>query len=159
MVFIRKANRDDYESVLEYGLKIVRQHQDFNPRRFVQFPDHEQQLADFFREELSNPEAVILVAEYQEKIVGYALLRQEPASLIDLCVSAVWLHDIYIDESVRGLSVGKQLLQGAIQAAKQFGTPTLMLHVAAQNPIARDFFTAHGFEISVYEMMKNLDEN
>ncbi len=158
-ILIRRAEITDQEMVLQYAVKIVQQHQQFNPLRFVEFTNHHQQLADFFHSQLSNPEAVILLAEYGEKIVGYAFLCREPANLIDISGDTVWLHDIYVDESARKLGVGTQLLQAATVSAKSFGSATLMLHVAAQNPRARDFFTAHGFEISVYEMMKNLNEN
>jgi ribosomal protein S18 acetylase RimI-like enzyme len=71
---------------------------------------------------------------------------------------SVWLHDIYIDESVRGLGAGKLLLNASIDAAKQLGSQILILEVAAQNEFAKKLFEANGFNVASYEMMMDLNE-
>ncbi|MEA5553947.1 GNAT family N-acetyltransferase [Anabaena cylindrica UHCC 0172] len=155
---IRKATINDHQGVTKYAIKLVHQHQNYNPYRFVEFTNHEQQLFDFFAEQIDNPKAVVLVIEVENEIVGYSFIRLEESSFVDISPEAVWLHDIYIDESVRGLGAGKLLLNASIDAAKQLGTKVLILQVAAQNEFAKKLFEANGFNIATYEMMMNLDE-
>ena len=156
-ITIRKATINDHQGVIKYAIKLVHQHQNFNPLRFVEFANHEQQLFDFFAEEIVNPKAVVLVVEVENKIVGYSFTRLEESSFVDIAPASAWLHDIYIDESVRGLGAGKLLLDASIDGAKQLGSQILILQVAAQNEFAKKLFEDHGFSVATYEMMMNLN--
>ena len=49
-------------------------------------------------------DAAVLVAEIENKIVGFAYLQYEAMDYANLLENAVWLHDIYVDETVRGKS-------------------------------------------------------
>jgi ribosomal protein S18 acetylase RimI-like enzyme len=157
-ITIRKATIDDHQGVIKYAIQLVYQHQNFNSFRFVEFENHEQQLFDFFEEQISNPKAVVLVVEVENEIVGYSFIRLEESSFVDIAPESVWLHDIYIDESVRGMGAGKLLLDASIDAAKKLGSQVLMLQVAAQNEFAKKLFEANGFKVTTYEMMMNLNE-
>ncbi|MBE9057301.1 N-acetyltransferase [Sphaerospermopsis sp. LEGE 08334] len=157
-ITIRKATIDDHQCVTKYAIKLVHQHQNFNPFRFGEFENHEQQLFDFFEEQISNPKAVVLVVEVENEIVGYSFIRLEESSFVDIAPESVWLHDIYIDESARGMGAGKLLLDASIDAAKKLGSQVLMLQVAAQNEFAKKLFAANGFKVATYEMMMNLKE-
>ncbi|MBD2569279.1 GNAT family N-acetyltransferase [Anabaena lutea] len=157
-MIIRQATINDHQGVLKYALKLVHQHHNFNPLRFVEFDNHEKQLFDFFAEEIVNPKAVVLVVEAENEIVGYSFTRLEEISLVDIAPASAWLHDIYIDESVRGMGAGKLLLNASIDAAKKLGSQILILQVAAQNEFAKKLFEANGFNVATYEMMMNLGE-
>jgi len=157
-ITIRKATINDHQCVIKFALKLVDQHQNFNPLRFGEFDNHEQQLFDFFAVEIVNPKAVVLVVEVEKEIVGYSFTRLEESSLIDIAPASAWLHDIYIDESVRGLGAGKLLLNASVDAAKQLGSKILILEVAAQNEFAKKLFEDHGFNVATYEMMMDLNE-
>jgi GNAT superfamily N-acetyltransferase len=156
-ITIRKATINDHQGVIKYALKLVYQHQNFNPLRFVEFENHEQQIFDFFTEEIVNPKAIVLIVELENEIVGYSFTRLEESSLVDIAPASVWLHDIYIDESVRGLGAGKLLLKASIDAAKQLGSQILILQVAAQNEFAKKLFEDNGFKVATYEMIMNLN--
>jgi ribosomal protein S18 acetylase RimI-like enzyme len=155
---IRQANIADHQGVTKYAIQLVYQHQNFNPLRFVEFENHEQQLFDFFAEQITNPNAVVLVVEVENEIVGYSFIRLEESSFVDIAPEAAWLHDIYIDESARGMGAGKLLLDASIDAAKKLGSQVLILQVAAQNEFAKKLFEANGFKVATYEMMMNLNE-
>lgn len=157
-ITIRQANIADQQGVTKYAIQLVYQHQNFNPLRFTAFENHEQQLFDFFAEQITNPKAVVLVVEVENEIVGYSFIRLEESSFVDIAPEAVWLHDIYIDESARGMGAGKLLLDASIDAAKKFGSQVLILQVAAQNEFAKKLFEANGFKVATYEMMMNLNE-
>jgi GNAT superfamily N-acetyltransferase len=153
---VRQAKPRDHAAILKYAIKLVEQHQAFNSKRFVQFENHEEQLSDLFDRELNNPQARIFVLEHQGDIVGYAFVKMEARSLIDISADCAWLHDIYIDETARGRGGGKRLLDAATEAAKELGSTVLMLQVATQNPFARVLFEKFGFEAATTDMMLDL---
>lgn len=150
---IQQAGITNFDEIFKYAVKIVRQHQSFNPRRFSNLENHDQLLEHFFRVELTNPQSVILALKRKNIIVGYALIKMEEDSLVDLISARAWLHDIFIDESARGLGGGKLLLNEAKNAARRLGSETLMLHVAEQNIFAQDLFKKNEFETVMLEMM------
>ena len=146
----------DLDAVFKYAVQIVEQHQNFNPIRFSKFPDHEMLLYEYFTGALADSKSIIIVLKKQKTIVGYALVVMEAANLVDLASSRAWLHDIFIDESARGLGGGKLLLAASKNAARELGSETLMLHVASQNKFAQRLFAEYGFETTVFEMMCKL---
>ncbi|MEA5618375.1 GNAT family N-acetyltransferase [Cronbergia sp. UHCC 0137] len=156
-ITIRQATPDDHQFIIKYAMKLINQHCNYNSLRFVTLEDHQEQISDFFVKEITNPKSIILIVEVENEIVGYSFTRLEEKSLVNISESAAWLHDIYIDESVRGLGAGKLLLNASIDAGKQLGSQVLMLQVAAQNEYAKKLFEANGFNVATYEMMRKLN--
>lgn len=66
--------------------------------------------------------------------------------------ATLWLHDIYIDESARGKNIGRQLLDAAVEAARELGSRSLMLSVSPKNETANKLFKAYGFRPTMTEM-------
>ena len=157
-VIVRRAGETDLQSVSQLAMKLVRQHQLYDPLRFVNFDNHESRLFELFRGEIQNEKSAVLVAELSKKIVGYALVMSEDANMIELSERRAWLHDIYVDESARGFNAGKQLLDTAVQAACDLGSRVFMLHVASQNEFARTLFEKNGFRPTMQEMMLDLSD-
>ena len=149
----RQATLPDIDSILHYADRIASQHQGFNPLRFSKFPDHGKRLKEYFEAELTNPKVIVSLLCSEDEIVGYSLVKMEEDSIELLASSRAWLHDIFIDEKVRGSGGGKMLLDASKKAAARLGSPSLMLHVASQNSHARKFFEMNGFEESMREMM------
>ncbi len=156
---IRKAVEADAPKFCELAMKLIRQHQTYNPLRFVSFENHEGLLADFAVKEITNPKTIIWIAEKENEIVGYALICFEEESLIDIAEPSAWLHDIYLEESARGLNAGKLLLQASVDAARELGSRVLKLHVAPQNEIGQKLFEKFGFELTIKEMMLDLSKH
>jgi GNAT superfamily N-acetyltransferase len=150
---IRQATVSDLEEIVRYAVAIALQHQDFNPVRFKVFPDHLNLVREYFREELSSDRSIINLLCQDEEVVGYSFVKIEEASVEKLTAQGAWLHDIFIDEKVRGSGGGKMLLEASKDAAKRLGSTSLMLHVATQNAYARKFFESNGFGETSTEMM------
>ncbi len=103
-------------------------------------------------------DAAILVAEFENTIIGFAYLQFEAMDYANLLENAVWLHDLYVDEATRGLSAGKLLVEKSKEVAKELGANKLMLSVAAKNEYAQEFFERGGFRETMVEMMFDLTE-
>jgi ribosomal protein S18 acetylase RimI-like enzyme len=156
-VVVRRASSEDARAIADLALKLVIQHEEYNPKRFARLANSEQ-MANFYGSQTKAREAVVLVAEVEGKIVGFAFIQFDAKNYADLLESAAWLHDIYVDESARGLEAGKNLLEKAIEAAKELGASKLMLSVASQNQNAKGFFEHRGFKVTMVEMMLGLTD-
>lgn len=150
---VRKAQTADLDGFWKYTKEIVEQHQRFDPLRFSKFPNHERKLYEFFRDELTNPASVILILEHDAEITGYAYLNLAGESFVEMADARAWLHDLYVDEKMRGAGGGKLLLAAAREAARELGSKVLMLQVAAANKNAQKLFLESDFRITVHEMM------
>lgn len=110
-------------------------------------------------EEIKKKNAVVLIAESESEIVGYAFLRIEEESFIELLKTSVWLHDIYLAETARGAGIGKTFFEAIKKAARDLGSDSLMLSVSPHNPTARKFFEQQGFRSTLIEMRLDFVSN
>jgi GNAT superfamily N-acetyltransferase len=156
-VIIRRAKREDARAVGELAEKLVIQHQEYDARRFSRLASSEQ-MAWFYGGQTEAKDAVVLVAEIENEIVGFAYIQFEAKNYAGLLESSAWLHDIYVEDTARRKNVGQSLLESSIKAAKELGAAKLMLTVAARNEIARKFFEQNGFRKTMVEMMFDLTE-
>ena len=154
-VTVRRARLEDARTVAEYAIRLVVQHQNYDPRRFVRLAAVEQ-AEWFYGSQTKAADAAVLVAELEEKIVGFAYIQFEARDYANLLENAAWLHDIYIDETARGTGAGKLLIEKSIEVAKELGADKLMLSVAAKNEFAKEFFEHSGFRETMVEMMLDL---
>jgi ribosomal protein S18 acetylase RimI-like enzyme len=156
-VTVRRAVWEDARTIAEYAIKLIAQHQDYNPRRFSRFVT-EKQAEHFYGRQTKTGDAAVLVAELEEKIIGFAYIQFEAKDFANLLEKAAWLHDIYIDETARKSGVGKHLIEKSTEVARELGADKLMLSVAAQNEYAREIFERKGFKTTMVEMMLDLTE-
>ena len=152
---IRCATAGDETKVAELFLELVRQHVDFDPDRFSNFVTL-QGAAEFYKSRFDVDDAAVVVAEVEERIVGFAYIEFEKLDYENLLENAAWLHDIFVERDERSEGLGKRLLNASAEAAKEIGAEKLLLTVAAKNTIAQDFFENAGFRQTMLEMTLNL---
>lgn len=157
-VKIRRATKADAKRVAELAVKLARQHEDYDARRFARLYD-ESDAEWYYGSRNETPDEIVLVAEIDNQIVGFAYLQYEAKDYPNLLENAAWLHDIYVEESARTGGTGKLLIEKSVEAAKDLGADKLMLAVAAKNETAREFFARRGFRKTMVEMMLDLGEN
>jgi ribosomal protein S18 acetylase RimI-like enzyme len=155
-VGFRTATVADIDSVVRLAMTLGRQHQQHDPVRFP-IDEHatkgslEATYRTFFVKQLSNPDATVLLAEVEGRIVGYAFMRLETASFLDLSPAAGWVHDLCIEESARHAGIGEALLREAITILRTSGALPVMLSVAPWNTRARRLFASLGFRETMIE--------
>jgi GNAT superfamily N-acetyltransferase len=154
-VSVRRAVVEDARTIAEFALKLFAQHTNYNPNRFT-IAGTQESAEWFYGNQTKAVDAAILVAEIENKIVGFAYLEFEERNYASLLENAVWLHDLYIDEAARGHNAGTLLLEESVKVAKEFGAERLMLSTATQNEFARKFFERNGFTTTMVEMMFDL---
>lgn len=156
-VVVRRATSDDASKVAEFAMKLFAQHREYDPERFADL-SHLDGAARYYGSRAQAETARVFVADIDEKVVGFAYLEYEAKDYADLLENAVWLHDLYIDESARGTGSGKALMAAVVEAAREFGAGNVVLGVAAKNSHAREFFERLGFRETVIEMTLGVDD-
>jgi ribosomal protein S18 acetylase RimI-like enzyme len=155
-VIVRPAQARDLPAIAQLAGKLVVQHHGFDAQRFMLIPNVESGYARFFGGELSNPETLILAAEQDSSIVGYAYARLEPRdwnALLDACGA---LHDIFVHERARRQGIARRLVEGVREGLRAKGAPRLVLHTASKNHAARELFAALGFRETMIELTAEL---
>ena len=77
----------------------------------------------------------------------------------DLEIQASWLHDIFVEPTVRGSGVGESLLESVKAEAMRLGANKVLLSVALNNIAGQNFFERLGFRTTMLEMMLDIDTN
>jgi GNAT superfamily N-acetyltransferase len=156
-VVIRRAELRDVAALGELGIALMRLHYAFDDRRFME-PNQGDAAgyAQFLGSQLDELTAVVLVAEQQGRLVGYAYAAIEPQSWKELREEAGYLHDLLVTDEGRRQGVGEGLLDAAIGWLREQGMPRVLLGTAAQNDTARRLFERRGFRATMIEMTLDL---
>jgi ribosomal protein S18 acetylase RimI-like enzyme len=156
-MLVRAAVVQDLPRVSQLAAELVRQHHRFDPLRFMLIEPIEKGYQRFFTGELERKGAVILVAEDQGAIVGYAYATVEPRNWNDLLDAAGKLNDIYVDPAARRRGAGRSLVRAVFGELTARGAPRVVLMTAWQNPEAHAFFESVGFRRTMLEMTRELE--
>ena len=70
-VTVRRATIEDAPVIADYALKLSRQHQNYDASRFMALTDYEGAVK-FYGLQTRIKDAAVLVAESNEKVVGFA---------------------------------------------------------------------------------------
>ena len=155
---IRRAELKDLPILARFGLALAQLHATFDEQRFV-VPGDETTFSRYFEGELARGDVVLLIAEIGPTPVGYAFVRVEPASIEELREQGAWLHDLYVSPEARARGAGRRLVEAAFDAARDLGSPSLMLGVSPHNANARVLFERLGFRPTMIEMTAELTKD
>jgi ribosomal protein S18 acetylase RimI-like enzyme len=157
---LRLASRADLPTLGRLGALLVSTHHRFDPKRFMSpGPGSERGYARFLGTQLDDPEAVVLVAESDGEVVGYAYATIEGPDYNALRGPAGVLHDLVVDPDHRGAGIGRRLLDEALLALAARGAPRVVLSAAEGNAAAQRLFTGAGFRRTMVEMTRELNDD
>jgi ribosomal protein S18 acetylase RimI-like enzyme len=152
---VRRAESRDLPALGHLGGLLVRLHHGFDSRRFMApRGDVDGGYAWFLGTQLTEPDAVVLVAEDDDRVVGYVYAGLEPMSWKELREPAGFIHDVVVDESARSRGIATQLVEAAAAWLTEHGAPRVMLWTASANPAAQRLFARLGFRATMLEMTR-----
>src|SRR5215207_8195810 len=94
---LRRATKADLPALGRLGASLIRAHYEFDAHRFMApDPDAERGYAWFLGTQLDNPDAVVLVAQQGDEIVGYLYGGIEPQNWKELREEAGFIHDVVV---------------------------------------------------------------
>lgn len=138
----------------------MRTHYAFDSRRFLE--PHEGAEAGYGRflvSQLTDDDSIVLVAERENTVVGYAYAAIEPLSWKDLRDECGFIHDLLVTDDARRSGIGESLLNAAIEWLRGKNMPRVMLGTAAQNEPAQRLFERRGFRKTMIEMTLELEKS
>jgi len=154
---IRRAIPADAGSLGQLGALLVQEHHDFDEARFLApSPDTPEMYASFLASQLNDPSVVMLVAEHDGRVVGYAYGAIEGHDYMALRGPAAVLHDIIVTPDYRRRGVGRALLDAMLAALASHPVPRIVLSTAQQNTPAQRLFERMGFRRTMVEMTRDL---
>ncbi len=154
-VVIRRAANADTAAIGRLGAALVRVHHAFDSLRFIDVsPQTERSYGGYVNAQRKEPEAVVLVAERDGAVLGYAWGAIEGIDYMALRGPAGVLYDIIVDDPLRGQGIGRALLEAMLRALKELGAPRVVLSTASRNEAAQRLFASAGFRETMIEMTR-----
>lgn len=156
---VRRATPADLLSIGRLGALLVKEHYDFDPRRFLEARTGTPEgYASFISTQLEDPDKAVLVADDSREVIGYAYAAVEGYDYMALRGPAGVLHDVIVAPEHRGRGVGRLLLEAALEFLKSRGVPRVVLSTAERNEGAQRLFESVGFRRTMIEMTRELDD-
>jgi ribosomal protein S18 acetylase RimI-like enzyme len=156
-IVIRPGVDPDMPALGRLGALLISLHHDFDPPRFfATSPRTAEAYAAFLGQQAKDDQAIVLVAETADTIVGYAYGALQGADYMALRGPAGLLHDLIVDPAHRHEGVGVRLLSAMIDEFTSRGAPRLVLSTAARNEAAQQLFAKAGFRRTMIEMTREL---
>jgi ribosomal protein S18 acetylase RimI-like enzyme len=155
---IRSATSADVLTLGRLGALLVQEHHDFDPRRFIRaMASTSEHYGSFLGEQLAEPDVVLLVAEQDGKVIGYAYGAIEGYDYMALRGPAAVIHDLIVDPDYRGRGAGRALMSAMLAALSARQAPRVILSTAARNDAAQRFFERAGFRPTMIELTRELE--
>lgn len=151
---VRPARPEDAEVLGRMGAALARHHHAIDPARFMLPEDLESGYAWWLGKELAEPRAVVVVAESEGRIVGYAYGRLEGRDWNLLLDRHAALHDVWVDPDARARGAGGALVDAVVRRLEALGAPRVLLSTAKQNETAQRLFAKLGFRATMIEMTR-----
>jgi ribosomal protein S18 acetylase RimI-like enzyme len=154
---IRRAGPEDLERAAFLGAQIVRFHHAVDPKRFFLPENVEQGYAWWLGQEISRPEAVVMVAELGGEIVGYCYGAIEDRDWGILIDRHGVVHDIYVAESARRKGVARALASAVMDTLEAMDVTILKVSIMVQNESAQRLVQSLGFQNTMLEFTRVRD--
>lgn len=141
------------------GGALARLHHEWDSKRFMLPAGIEDGYRWWLGRELASPAAIVLVAEQDNRVVGYAYGRLEERdwnALRDACGA---FHDLWVDEHARRTGAGRRLAESMIQRLGALGAPRIVLGTASKNSAAQRLFATLGWRPTMIEMCREADDD
>ena len=149
-VTIRQALISDAEALAKLSRETFHETFDGHPkndpedmRAYVAAAFADEQIAA----ELAAQDNLFLVAEKDERAVGYAKLTFDTREPEISGERPAELSRLYARKEMFGKGIGQLLLSACLQAAAQKGCDVMWLGVWEYNPRAQRFYEKHGFRV------------
>jgi GNAT superfamily N-acetyltransferase len=129
-IIIRKAQKEDCQCVFDLSIELARHHE---LEQYVTIKYEDFEAYGFGK----NPAWWAYIAEYNGKIVGFALYYLRFATWRG---RTLYLEDFFIQDEMRGKGVGKMLFNALIEEAKSQKMVAINWQVMKWNDAAISFY-------------------
>ena len=115
----------------------------------------EEGYARWFAREIGRTGAVVLVAEQDGSVIGYAYATMEGRDWAALLDDHGAIHDVMVDARARRSGAGRALIVALCAELEGLGAERIVLSTMVQNEAAQALFKACGFRPTMIEMTRS----
>lgn len=156
-VQVRPARAEDVPQVLPMADRHYAFHEAMDAAVYLLAPGALERYGRWLRERAADPEAVFLVAEDGDRLVGFLIGNVVGGPPIYRIQRFGFIHDVWVEASHRRRGVARGLVRAALDRFGAIGVPQVRLETAAPNDAARALFTSLGFRPSVIHMLREMN--
>lgn len=125
-------------------------------RIFYEEEDDLEKASRYISERFNHGDSEIFVAQGDDfKLAGFVQLYPSFCSVT--AIPILILYDLYVDHSQRSKGIGRLLMDGARDFAKENGFRRLELSTAKDNQIGRSLYESLGYELDQEFLHYSLD--
>jgi len=151
---IRPGRREDAAEAARLWMQSAREHTAHDPI-YTTSSGAERVMRRFLADLAGSNHSFLFVAEYAGRTVGFISGELREGSPTFQARTWASVDDVFVEPDHRNLGVGRALLEGVKEWAKERGADGVSLQVAAANERGRRFYEELGFrEVSVYEVLE-----
>ena len=150
---IRKAKLQDIEQITKYGIILLKQHSDLDPY-FAPIETVDKVYRKFLEGCLNSENKLLLVAENNGKLMGYAAGEIQTRSPIFRISENGYINDVFVEEEFRELGIARKFLTELKNWFESKNIKHIELSILANNVIAKKTWATFGFE--AYEIKKRV---
>ncbi len=137
-------NKTDEEILFNLSVELEKYNQGISTRPHEHFAgEWEKYFMAETRISLRDPNSTFVIAEIAGKPVGFVLVRK-----CETCYTFI-IEELFVKKSVRGLGIGKELLNKALELGKKYELP-IKVEIFDWNTSAKGFYEKNGFELDGY---------
>lgn len=152
---VRRATPEDVPTLVALFQELDRLQSDW--RVFTPRPGFYDQVGEKYRDALSQPDALLVVAEDDDEVVGMAFGEMsQPSRFSD--ERALEISGVVVRAGYRGRGVGRELVREAARFARDAGIDWIEINTFAPNRGAMTFWEELGFTPRVVQMTADVDE-
>jgi ribosomal protein S18 acetylase RimI-like enzyme len=143
-ITVRKVEVEDLDALERLWSEFIDYHKEYDDF-FTRSKAGHKHVAKFIRENMDNPDWLVLVAEEDDTVIGYcmsAIMTYPPIFQVELYG---FIQDMAVTESHRRRGAGSLLLKGTLAWFRRQGVSRVEVQVASTNPVSQAFWRAHGF--------------
>ena len=136
---IRPASTDDVPRVVELWDELMTLHEHLDPR-FTRRAQAADAFAMFARHNIETDAAVVLVAELDDAVVGYCMAVEAELPPVFEIGPIGEIYDTVVAARYRRKGIGRELVDGAIDWARERELDRLEVRASLANPQALAFW-------------------
>lgn len=150
---IRKATSNDLEQLMVCGKSLLKQHAALDP--YFTLSEHAESIYQQFLEScFDSDDKILLVAQGDTEIKGYAVAEIQKRSDIFLIKQNGYINNVFIDTRFRKQGIARELLRALKVWFESKSIEYIELSVLAENTIAKKTWSSFGF--NAFEIKKRV---
>ena len=141
---IRSAKEKDIPKIMDLLMQVCLVHHNGRPDIFKVGTKYSEDELKLLLADESRP--ILVYTNENDEVMGYCfcIFQQHRDSSILTDIKTLYIDDLCVDENLRGMHVGRELYEAAVQLAKESGCYNLTLNVWSCNTEALRFYARMG---------------